>query len=563
MDTEFKFLTNVLTNPKWKFEHHPEAHFSVNNCRDAAKARNIKLFEELKSIVLNVNDKFYVFHFLGDEILLSRIIEKHFKKVRRTKPKKFRFATFKELIINFGISKGQVTPLNEKIWNTYQYLSPSLLQSQIVYTNDGTLNGYIQFDSRMLLETLKNNIQDDMKLSFTKKSTLKMKSDAHHALSGLVKTIYTHNDLEDNIRKYLDKAQNNGFKGGSNKGGDNKRDSKYNFIRIIDSFFSDTFSSRNLIDAIRKSKENGQDYVIQIILLNPFTESADEREKSLHDDGRIERLNRGLYKIKMAISGFVDSPDDEFDNNFKSASYIFKQLNQIEKIKEEEGYENSLKIQFSNVCRFPIYIIAQYVFKGEFLDFISSKKTPWHLYVDDKNEDEDIYDQYRLHFESLWKKSKQLQTKDFLQKFSRKNIFISRGGDSEFIALKVKSIINEEGYNPILFDDVKSRIDAQTVPNILNSMFKMCGSAIIILTKEDLMEDGSERVRQNVVHELGYSQAAYGPLVLLLAEKDIELPTNLSGYLISHIEIDENKNVTLNQQEIIRFLGRVKRKLHL
>ena len=37
-----------------------------------------------------------------------------------------------------------------------------------------------------------------------------------------------------------------------------------------------------------------------------------------------------------------------------------------------------------------------------------------------------------------------------------------------------------------------------------------CNKAVILLTKDDEMADGSMRSRQNVIHEIGFFQGKYG-----------------------------------------------------
>jgi len=207
-------------------------------------------------------------------------------------------------------------------------------------------------------------------------------------------------------------------------------------------------------------------------------------------------------------------------------------------------------------------LISHYAYKGEFLDFISSKDAPWNHYVDDEKADDDWFDQLRKHFESLWKRSKPLQENDYVQQRNKRNIFISYGHD-EHVRLKVENIVSNNNFKPILFDNAKSMIDNQKITDILNHMFEISSSAIVILNKDDMQYDGKARARQNVIHELGYAQALYGPLVFLLVEEGVEIPTNLSGYLYSNFKRDDKNNLTINEAEILKFLKRVNRKLNL
>ncbi len=180
MVERFVFLKDVLVDPKWNFKHKPKAHVVVNNCEDAAQARKIALSQELKSIVMNVNDRLYAFHFRGDEDLDSRTIEKYFKKILKIKPKKFRFAKSEELqSLNvfspkegkmYQVQKGTVTPLNQNIWKLYTFVSPSLFshKNEVVYTNDGTLDGQISFNPQLLKLLPQKNSKERQGFEFAK-----------------------------------------------------------------------------------------------------------------------------------------------------------------------------------------------------------------------------------------------------------------------------------------------------------------------------------------------------------------------------------------------------------
>jgi len=57
-----------------------------------------------------------------------------------------------------------------------------------------------------------------------------------------------------------------------------------------------------------------------------------------------------------------------------------------------------------------------------------------------------------------------------------------------------------------------------------------CDCAVVIMTPDDKMADGSFRSRQNVVHEIGYLQALYGrERVVILKEDSVEFFSNNSG----------------------------------
>lgn len=61
-----------------------------------------------------------------------------------------------------------------------------------------------------------------------------------------------------------------------------------------------------------------------------------------------------------------------------------------------------------------------------------------------------------------------------------------------------------------------------------------CDSAVIVMTGDDVSEQGEARVRENVMHEIGFFQGRYGRnRVILLHEDNVNVPTNLSGVVYS------------------------------
>jgi len=57
-----------------------------------------------------------------------------------------------------------------------------------------------------------------------------------------------------------------------------------------------------------------------------------------------------------------------------------------------------------------------------------------------------------------------------------------------------------------------------------------CDSAVIVMTGDDIVNEGELRVRENVMHEIGFFQGRYGRnRVILLHEDGIITPTNLAG----------------------------------
>lgn len=57
-----------------------------------------------------------------------------------------------------------------------------------------------------------------------------------------------------------------------------------------------------------------------------------------------------------------------------------------------------------------------------------------------------------------------------------------------------------------------------------------CDSAVIVMTGDDLSINNEQKVRENVMHEIGFFQGKYGRnAVILLHEEGVNIPSNLAG----------------------------------
>lgn len=67
-----------------------------------------------------------------------------------------------------------------------------------------------------------------------------------------------------------------------------------------------------------------------------------------------------------------------------------------------------------------------------------------------------------------------------------------------------------------------------------------CDSAVIVMTGDDIAREDERRVRENVMHEIGFFQGRYGrTMVVLLHEEGVNVPTNLSG--VAYIPFPKGK----------------------
>lgn len=359
------------------------SHFKVDNCVDALRARGIKKDEELKSLVLSIGrrgaeNRFYVFHLLSDEELDNRAIERHFKSIRNEKINKIRMAEPEELQKEFSAMQGTITPINRKIWNAYTFISPRLLLGRIVSTNDGTLNGWIQFNSNVLLSSPKNNFKDNQIFDFSSPSD-KVNKDLHLAQEhngGLIGQTFNQDDLNEKLQVYYGLF----LKSFTN----NQTQSNHKEITILDTFFDDTLDDEIIIQMFKDSKK--YNFNFNICLLNPLSSAAEERLKALKSYTRFGRINRGFYKIKKCMKGVQQEPFDlDFNESFENSEYVFKQIVEIGSIAKQESL-NRVDIRLTNSISFPLILLGDYLFISRFLELSSSRESYWEIYsrLDDR-----------------------------------------------------------------------------------------------------------------------------------------------------------------------------------
>ncbi len=106
-------------------------------------------------------------------------------------------------------------------------------------------------------------------------------------------------------------------------------------------------------------------------------------------------------------------------------------------------------------------------------------------------------------------------------------IFIGHGRSSEWTKLMMH-LQSLHGYNVQAYE-TGSRAGHE-IRNILESMVASSSLAILVMTGEDVMEDGSVRARQNVIHEVGLFQGRLGfHRVFVMLEHGCDHFSNLDG----------------------------------
>lgn len=112
-------------------------------------------------------------------------------------------------------------------------------------------------------------------------------------------------------------------------------------------------------------------------------------------------------------------------------------------------------------------------------------------------------------------------------KEKKARIFISHGRSGEWNKVqhyleKVLEISTLElAQEPNLGRTVLQKLDEESLK---------CSIAVIVMTGDDISEEGELRARENVMHEIGYFQGKYGlKQVVLLHEHGVNIPSNIHG----------------------------------
>lgn len=108
-----------------------------------------------------------------------------------------------------------------------------------------------------------------------------------------------------------------------------------------------------------------------------------------------------------------------------------------------------------------------------------------------------------------------------------RRVFITHGRSNDWRAVQ-----------PFIEKDIGlSTVELAQEPNLGRTIIEKlidnaarCDSAIIVMTGDDVANEDEARVRENVMHEIGFFQGRYGrSLVILLHEEGVNIPTNLAG----------------------------------
>ena len=106
-------------------------------------------------------------------------------------------------------------------------------------------------------------------------------------------------------------------------------------------------------------------------------------------------------------------------------------------------------------------------------------------------------------------------------------IFISHGRSNEWY--KVQNYL-ERDLALFTLELAQEPNIGRTVLQKLDEESNKCRIAVIVMTGDDLIEDGELRSRENVMHEIGFFQGKLGlHNIVLLHEEGVNIPSNIHG----------------------------------
>lgn len=111
---------------------------------------------------------------------------------------------------------------------------------------------------------------------------------------------------------------------------------------------------------------------------------------------------------------------------------------------------------------------------------------------------------------------------------ARVKVFVGHGRN-EVVRHRVKNFLEDRcGIELVILEDLPST--GLTVIEKLERFGRIADYAVLILTGDDVSEDGGSRARQNVIQELGWFQGVLGrQRTAVLLQAGVEIPSNVAG----------------------------------
>ncbi len=326
---------------------------------------------------------------------------------------------------------------------------------------------------------------------------------------------------------------------------------RHKTIRLLDTFFSDSFPRTLLEEMIVDAPEKKFD--IKILILDPFSHMAQRRSQSLGQGiDPVFEVNKALNAIRHGFKRGVKKQRlreelKKLITKEDQIHYLKSQLDEIETL----GPKHNLEIEFySTPTETPVYLISQFAAKGLILYNSSTIYNPWLIFVDDIMQSNDVYDFLSENFDAIWHNVKIARGKNgkkltipikYNDHRTEELVFIGHGRSNEW--KKVRDFLRDTKKLNVEYYENDLRVGKQ-VSNILKKLVADATIAVLVLTGDDKGEDEIFRPRSNVMYEVGMFENALGAeKTIILLEEGCEDPANLSGVQKLKFEKDSIESI--------------------
>jgi len=113
---------------------------------------------------------------------------------------------------------------------------------------------------------------------------------------------------------------------------------------------------------------------------------------------------------------------------------------------------------------------------------------------------------------------------------AKPKVFVAHGKNAPIVG-QLKSLLEYGHFDPIVAEEYETT--AKPVPDKVLDLMRQCSAGIIHVASEDKLLDAAgtphHKLNENVLIEIGAAMALYGRRFILLVQKELHLPSNLSG----------------------------------